>query len=525
MRQTHASAPLEISAVTFTNYGTLRATSGATLIVDAASPVTNLEENGTSLVGGTYEVAEGDGLESRLEFRGSGVDLFASLNARVILTGAMSMLYSGANGDAKLSETLQIIGTGGELDLLIGGELDLINGINTISRPNFITEHDLQVAGTIRLTGAGLQAAADSGGRFIVEATGTVFGSGIFGYAASMRGNIENNGRIVSSNASGSADHSFDIFGEITGTGILEIGAGSILDIEGAVGSGQVIVFNNPLATSHQTLIVGQTSIGLGSAFQAYIRDFAAGDVIDLSGFSFADFSEYSFDGSILSLNFSGDVANLNLGPSNLAGDTQFTLSDDAGGGTLIVIDTDTNNPPIVNSIAIPIGVAVGTSAVSSTIAFQYYDPDPGQSVSVAGLSRDGINFTPTNGNGNPVSDPDRELSANVAGTWGTLHIWANGEWLVDITNSVALIAAIEASPDQVVTNSFTYRVSDGHGGFADASFHINWNDILFDNIDGDGATTTLTGAVGAAIDLSSISIHDSGGDATYASTRSPSRW
>ena len=79
-------------------------------------------------------------------------------------------------------------------------------------------------------------------------------------------------------------------------------------------------------------------------------------------------------------------------------------------------------------------------------------DPDAGDTLSVTQI------------NGGSIANP-------ITGAHGTLTVTANGAYSYQVNNADPAVSALGAG--QTITDTFTYAVSDGHGGTASATLTI----------------------------------------------------
>jgi hypothetical protein len=121
------------------------------------------------------------------------------------------------------------------------------------------------------------------------------------------------------------------LVGALSGHGLLEIGAGAVLTLNGATAAGQAVQFAGAMAT-----------LALATEFdapQGTTTGFAAGDAIDLLGspISAATYATGSGGTGTLTLYYGSQVADRLILAGNYAGDVFLTASDGQG-GTLITV-------------------------------------------------------------------------------------------------------------------------------------------------------------------------------------------
>jgi len=145
---------------------------------------------------------------------------------------------------------------------------------------------------------------------------------------ANAYGAVANNGTIL---ASGGAL----MLGTLTGTGTLEIGAGAVLELNGATGAGQSLQFTGSEAT---LAIVTEFDEPQGT-----ISLFAPGDAIDMLGspISAATYQWESANLGLLTLWYGNQVADVLTLAGNYSGDV-FLTAGDGGFGTLITVAPET---------------------------------------------------------------------------------------------------------------------------------------------------------------------------------------
>jgi hypothetical protein len=235
----YAGGTLTINATNFTNAGTMAVANGDTIAFDNA--LSNLKSG--TLTGGVFSVAAGSVFELA---NNAPITTDA---ADIILSGAgatIQSLNSSANTQTTLNAKLAVIAAGGTLALL--------NGQDFVASANNGTFTD---SGLLSL-GAGTLASTS----LSLTAGGHVFGYGTISAAVSNAGSIEaSNGNLLLS-------------GSLTGTGALQIDAGSLLELGAGASATETIKFNGTGATLR---------IDNPNKFTSLLAGYGAGDVVDLA--------------------------------------------------------------------------------------------------------------------------------------------------------------------------------------------------------------------------------------------------
>lgn len=167
---------------------------------------------------------------------------------------------------------------------------------------------DVELGGTIKLTAGNVNARAN------VYMYG---GSEVIGSGTVTAATIANAGLLIASGGT------LAVGGSITGTGAMRILSGASLQLSGAVGASQTVMFES----GANKLVLGDAAKVVG-----HITDFATGDAIDLLGdaatkLSYATGALTVFNGSTL-------VAKLEIKGSYTT--ANFKLASDGHGGSLI---------------------------------------------------------------------------------------------------------------------------------------------------------------------------------------------
>ena len=148
------------------------------------------------------------------------------------------------------------------------------------------------------------------------------------------------------------------------------------------------------------------------------------------------------------------DVIAWQSGDAVLTETFTYTVSDGNGGtdtATITVNASGQNDAPTANDDTI--NVTVGTPATGNVITSSDTDPD-GDSLTVSAIAGGSV-------------------GSAVTGTYGTFTLNSNGSYTytVDTTNSDVIAWQ---SGDAVLTETFTYTVSDGNGGTDTATITVN---------------------------------------------------
>ena len=172
-------------------------------------------------------------------------------------------------------------------------------------------------------TNIGIAAGGSAGSVFVNTSTGTLAKTGGTG-SGTIAAAVVNSGTILASAGT------LDLTGSVTGTGVLDIGAGAILEIGAKVAATQGIAYTGTTGTLTIDSIAGakQTISGL-----------TAGDAIDLTGVKATSAVVNGSDQLVIS-NGSTVVAQLQLAGSYLS--DGFTVVSDGNGGSLITLSTVT---------------------------------------------------------------------------------------------------------------------------------------------------------------------------------------
>jgi VCBS repeat-containing protein len=187
-----------------------------------------------------------------------------------------------------------------------------------------------------------------------------------------------------------------------------------------------------------------------------------------------------------------------------------YTVSDGHGGTTTQTINIAIDRPPVANN-ASATDFAGATDNVGAGSGVLSIDSDPdGDSLTVTAVAGSGAN-----------------VGISIAGTYGHLTLNANGSYSYIADNS----SAINGQPDNaVLTDTFSYTASDGHGGTSTANLVITVDQAPTVTSLGASATSsanfatahtvTFTLDVGKNVTVAggtTLSLSD-GGTATYVS-------
>jgi len=166
--------------------------------------------------------------------------------------------------------------------------------------------------------------------------------------------------------------------------------------------------------------------------------------------------------------NANADVNALGVG-EHLTESFRYTLHDGDGDESSAVLNITING-----SNDAPVAVADtnwtvegGGSVVGNVLLSLSHPGDPSPVLTfadVADTDVDGDTLTVTNISGGTVGNP-------TTGAHGTLTINANGSYTYQVNNADA--AVIGLALNQTITDTFTYTVSDGHGGTASTTLTI----------------------------------------------------
>ena len=155
------------------------------------------------------------------------------------------------------------------------------------------------------------------------------------GSTLSILGSFINDGTIIDDGDDANPPQPDVVIGNLSGTGAVDIEDSSTLEITGSSGIDQAITFENGPTSTGETLQIDATSISASGDFASSIAGLQLGDVINLT--NLADETNYSFDGTTLTVSFAGgETASLVL--SGLNAQTLFSFSPFGTTGTSITI-------------------------------------------------------------------------------------------------------------------------------------------------------------------------------------------
>ena len=155
------------------------------------------------------------------------------------------------------------------------------------------------------------------------------------GSTLSILGSFINDGTIIDDGDDANPPQPDVVIGNLSGTGAVDIENSSTLEITGSSGIDQAITFENGPTSTGETLQIDATSISASGDFASSIAGLQLGDVINLT--NLADETNYSFDGTTLTVSFAGgETASLVL--SGLNAQTLFSFSPFGTTGTSITI-------------------------------------------------------------------------------------------------------------------------------------------------------------------------------------------
>ena len=333
---------------------TLSIASGDTLTLKGASTLAGTVSGaGTlALAGGSTTITSGAKL-SIANWSISGAGTNATLGEAL---GA----YSGAFSEGAGS-TLNL--TGGTLTLLGSAKFarGTVKGSNTINTEGATTVSGLTIGGTVTwnntktvIQSGGNVTIGDSSGaaaRLVVATTGTydITGNSGIGRGSSTASSISNGGLFEKTGGTGTSaitpnianahtiavsSGTLDLRGAVSGTGNLQIGGGSSLQLDGAVGAGQTVAF----APTGGNLKLNDLYSRGSQLFHGTVSGFGAGDSIDAgapfgTGTTFTYTKNSAGTGGVLALTDGSMHASINL----LGNYTRanFVAQSDLHGGTL----------------------------------------------------------------------------------------------------------------------------------------------------------------------------------------------
>ncbi|MBN9510112.1 MAG: hypothetical protein J0I21_13490 [Alphaproteobacteria bacterium] len=237
-------------------------------------------------------------------------------------------------GPPKFANTATInpVGTFGGItatDTLVVGVLTL--GADLFLNGWILTSVIQLAGGTIELPATGTLSVGTAPwlpGTVYVGSNGQIVGRGRIDAPLNVAGTLA---------ASGGA---LGVFGPVSGTGTLAIGAGAVLFTAGAVGSGLTAAFQGAAGTLEL--------FTAGTPFDATIRGFAVGDVIDITASSF---STATYSAGTLTLGGGGGTLALGLAGTYAAGG--FILVRDAFGGTAVILAGTASLPTLSTALAL----------------------------------------------------------------------------------------------------------------------------------------------------------------------------
>ncbi|TPL78532.1 VCBS domain-containing protein, partial [Mesorhizobium sp. B2-3-12] len=137
-----------------------------------------------------------------------------------------------------------------------------------------------------------------------------------------------------------------------------------------------------------------------------------------------------------------------------------YTNSDNHGGSSsanLTVTINGTNDAPIVVADTNSVKEDTAPNPVSGNVLSNDSDVDTGDTRSVTAVNGSAVN-----------------VGANLAGTYGTLHLNSDGTYTYTLNNALASVQALAAGA--TATDVFTYTNSDNHGGSSSANLTVTIN-------------------------------------------------
>ena len=169
-----------------------------------------------------------------------------------------------------------------------------------------------------------------------------------------------------------------------------------------------------------------------------------------------------------------------------------FTVTDGDGDVTTAATTPATITTPPV-AMADTDTVNHGDSVVHGNVLTNDFDAD-GNHLAVVGVSAGSDASTST------------AAGSTVAGQYGSITINADGSYSYNLDNSNAAVKAMDGAS---LTDTFNYRISDGHGGYATTTLKVNINDGKY-SVDAKNDDTAISGGSG-----SDVLVGDAGGTST----------
>jgi hypothetical protein len=296
------------------------ASGSSVMTLTGQGDVLSADFSGNSIITGSLDIATltlGDSLSGGLFDVGGG----GEVTAGSFTAGSGSVIASGPN--SRIDAGTLVLGAGqsgsgaaaADLDATSGGAIQLASLVLDAGSAALYADGNSSIeVGT--LGGAAL-------GALTVDAGATLSGQG----DANAYGNVVNNGTIAATGGE-------LMTGNLTGTGLLSIGAGAILDLNGRTGAGQAVQF----AGAQGTLALAMEL----NAPQGTITGFAPGDAIDELGspISAATYVQTKAGLGVLTLWYGNQVAGT-LTLVGAYGKDVFLTASDGAGGTLVTVEPD----------------------------------------------------------------------------------------------------------------------------------------------------------------------------------------
>ncbi|MGJ4955855.1 VCBS domain-containing protein [Bradyrhizobium sp. HKCCYLRH2015] len=373
------------------------------------------------------------------------------------------------DGVVPVASTLVLDGsttiTGGTLDIRIAGTLEIAgHDVVTLSGVDIdnVGKMTVDLGATLDLAGT---AVSGDGSLYIY---GTITASG----ASGLSGTIYNDGTIEITAGT------FEINGDVTGSGLIKVDAGATLTVDGHVD--QVIDFSSE----------GSSEIVIdGASFSAKLAGLGADDKIDLQTIKWSDATTASYDADtgVLTV-IDGEGHSIALTLVGDFSDLHFAGSKDANGGTLITV-TAKDDVPVVTDPGKP-GALTETGAQTGSSDLQ----------SVTGT----IHFS-------DVDLTDRPTASILPHAQSVTWVAADGH--TDLSSQLtpeqiaAFEQALQLSQGGNANNGkvgWTYAIADGKLDFLGAgqTIKVTTTVTLDDHHEGGTATSTIVVTITGANDL-----------------------
>ncbi|WP_374289762.1 VWA domain-containing protein [Desulfovibrio desulfuricans] len=175
-------------------------------------------------------------------------------------------------------------------------------------------------------------------------------------------------------------------------------------------------------------------------------------------------------------------------------------------GSSLLNFTVTDGDGDVSTAATTPATITTPPVAMADTDTVNHGDPVVHGNVLTNDFDADGNHLTVVGVSAGSDASASTAAGSTVAGQYGSITINADGSYSYNLDNSNAAVKAMDGAS---LTDTFNYRISDGHGGYSTTTLQVNINDGKY-SVDAKNGDTTISGGSG-----SDVLVGDAGGTST----------